>query len=291
MISHVKERSPPIVVRVCVNRVNLDMEVDTGASVSLISQENCTRLFPNCPLNATEVRLQTYLGEALPVVGSVVVHVEYDGQKADLPLIVIKGKGPTLLGRTWLKQILLNWPSICYAAQPELSNLLDKYKEVFEDGLGTFRGYEAKLEIDLQAQPRFNKDRSVLYAMKEGIEEELDRLVKEGKLEPVEYSDWAAPIVAVLKPDKKLVCLCGDFRTTVNPVSKLHCYPIPRVEDLFAGLQKGKTFSTIDLKHAYQQIKLDPASQKYLVINTHRGLFQYMHYVLRKTNATSCSRR
>ena len=74
--------------------------------------------------------------------------------------------------------------------------------------------------------------------------------------------------MAVLKPDKKSVRICGDFRTTVNPVSKLHRYPIPRVEDLFAGLEKGKTFSTIDLKQ-------DPASQKYLVINTHRGLFKY----------------
>ena len=85
--------------------MNLDIEIVAGASVSLISQDNHTKLFPNCALNATEIRLQTYLGEALPVVGSVVVHVEYNGQKADLPLIVIKGKSPTLLGRIWLEQI------------------------------------------------------------------------------------------------------------------------------------------------------------------------------------------
>ena len=156
-----------------------------------------------------------------------------------------------------------------------MSKLLAEYKEVFEDGLGTFRGYEARLEIDPQAQPRFSKARSIPYAMRKGVEEELDRLVAEGTLEPVEFSDWAAPIVAVLNPDKKSVRICGDFHTTVNPVSKLHRYPIPRVEDLFAGLAKGKLFSTIDLKQAYQQMKLDPASQKYLVINTHRGLFRY----------------
>ena len=46
-------------------------------------------------------------------------------------------------------------------------------------------------------------------------------------------------IVAVLKPDKK-VRICGDFHTTVNPVSKLHRYPIPRVEDLLAGLVRRK---------------------------------------------------
>ena len=47
------------------------------------------------------------------------------------------------------------------------------------------------------------------------------------------------------------------------------------MEDLFAGLAKGKTFSTIDLKQAYLQMRLNAHSQKYLVINTHRGLFRY----------------
>lgn len=40
-------------------------------------------------------------------------------------------------------------------------------------------------------------------------------------------------------------------------------------------MQAGKTFSTIDLKQAYLQMKVDAKSQKYLVINTHRGLFKY----------------
>ena len=34
-------------------------------------------------------------------------------------------------------------------------------------------------------------------------------------------------------------------------------------------------FSKLDLSQAYQQLKLDGTSQKYLVINTHRGLFRY----------------
>ena len=53
----------------------------------------------------------------------------------------------------------------------------------------------------------------------EKVEKELDRLVEEGILEPVEYSEWASPIVAVLKPDKQSVCICGDFKQTVNPVA------------------------------------------------------------------------
>ena len=70
--------------------------------------------------------------------------------------------------------------------------------------------------------------------------EEINRLVSDGILEPVEY---AAPVVAVLKSDRKSIRLCGDFRMTVNPVAKLHRHPIPRVEDLFATLQGGKKFT------------------------------------------------
>ena len=76
--------------------------------------------------------------------------------------------------------------------------------------------------------------------MKVKVEEELDRLVKEGTLEPVQFADWAAPIVVVLKPDKTSVRICGDFKLTVNRVSKLDRYPIPRIEDLLPLSQEGK---------------------------------------------------
>ena len=40
---------------------------------------------------------------------------------------------------------------------------------------------------------------------------EHDRLVKYGILTPVEVADWAAPIVPILKSDKKSVRICGNF--------------------------------------------------------------------------------
>ena len=63
----------------------------------------------------------------------------------------------------------------------------------------------------------------------------------------------------------------------VNPVSKLNPYPIPKVEDLFATLERGKTFTKLDLSQTYQQLKLDAESRKYVVINTNKGRFRYTH--------------
>ena len=156
-----------------------------------------------------------------------------------------------------------------------MQELLSKYSNVFQEGLGDFKGYKAKINVDRNATPRFYKARTVPYAMREKVESELDRLVAEGTLEPVEYSDWAAPIVAVVKSDRNSVRICGDFRVTVNPVSKLHRYPIPKIEDIFATLEGGKIFTKLDLSQTYQQLKQDAESQKYLVINTHKGLFRY----------------
>ena len=62
---------------------------------------------------------------------------------------------------------------------------------------------------------------ALAYAYRELVEEELDRLVSDGILEPVEFSEWASPIVPVLKSDKKSVRVCGDFKQTINPVSRL----------------------------------------------------------------------
>ena len=51
------------------------------------------------------------------------------------------------------------------------------------------------------AVPQFFKPRPVPFSLKEKIAEELCRLEKISVLEEVEFSDYATPIVPVLKPD------------------------------------------------------------------------------------------
>ena len=66
----------------------------------------------------------------------------------------------------------------------------------------------------------------------------------------------------VLKADSKSLRICGDFKVTVNKASKLDRYPIPKVEDLFATLSCGSSFTKLDMSQAYQQIRLDDDSKK-----------------------------
>ena len=61
------------------------------------------------------------------------------------------------------------------------------------------------------------------------IECELDRLQSERIISPVEYSDWAASIIPILKVDGT-VCICGDYKMMINRYSKLDGYPLPKAD-------------------------------------------------------------
>lgn len=225
----------------------------------------------------TKAILKTYTGDIIPVVGSCEVEVEYKGNNpVTLEGIIVKGSLPNLLGRDWLKEIKLNWSEIFQirVSDPELESLLEEYKEVFGKDLGMVKGVTAKIHVDEEAKPKYFKARPVPFALRDKISVELERLEANGTIGKVQYSEWAAPIVPRLKEDVT-VRICGDYKVTVNRVSKLDQYPIPKTEDIFAEIGSGSTLTKLDLSDAYTQIPLDEDSKKFTTINTHKGLYQY----------------
>ena len=110
---------------------------------------------------------------------------------------------------------------------------------VFEESLGTLKGFTAQVHIDPAVKPTFCKARTIPYAYREMVDAELDKLVEQEILTPVQFSEWAAPMVLVLKNDKKHVRICGDFKQTVNHASHVDKYPIPKIEDLLSSLAGG----------------------------------------------------
>ena len=92
-------------------------------------------------------------------------------------------------------------------------------------------------------------------------------------MEKVRYSEWAAPIVPVVKPDKS-IRICGDYKVTVNSVLEVDQHPLPNPEQLIVKLSEGEKFTKLDLSQAYQQILLDEDSREYVTINTHKGLYR-----------------
>jgi len=237
-------------VTVDIEGVTVSMQLDTGTSLSLMSENTFREFWPQRSLSSSQVRLGSYSGEPILVLGSVNVNVTYKAQSHTVPLVVIKGSGLTLMGHKWLQVFNLDWQEMFLLQNSPVNpvkQILQKHPDVFQEGSDTLSGFKAKIIVDPSAQPKYFKVPTISYFLRDKVEKELNHLVTEGTLEPIEVAEWAAPIVAVLKPDKTNICICGDFKQTVNPVSTLDKYPILKVEDLFSTLAGGKVFSKIDL--------------------------------------------
>ena len=94
---------------------------------------------------------------------------------------------------------------------------------------------------------------------------ELDRLQAEGIIIPTIFSKWATPIMPMMKSDGS-IRICGDFKQTVNKSARIEVYPLPRIEELFACLSGGQTFTTVDLLHAYLQLELEKNHNNYILL-------------------------
>ena len=133
---------------------------------------------------------------------------------------------------------------------------------------------KATLTVRPNSVPKFCPPRNVPYALRPRVEAELKRLTELGVISQLENSEWATPVVPVIKKDGT-VRLCGDFKVTLNQALCVDRYPIPRIEDIFASLAGGQHFSKLDLSNAYLQMEVEEKCRKLLTISTQKGLFRF----------------
>ena len=111
----------------------IDLELDTGASMSVINENTYNQLKNNAVLKKTQMILRTYSGEKIIPIGMIDVSVIYQNREHKLPLVVVQG-GPNLLGRNWLREIRLNWRDIqaklhnVSSTQSPLNDVLHRYE-------------------------------------------------------------------------------------------------------------------------------------------------------------------
>ncbi|XP_037501208.1 uncharacterized protein K02A2.6-like [Rhipicephalus sanguineus] len=258
----------PIYKVVSWDNVPLTMLVDTGSPVSIISAAVSRKYEMKWPpLRKTQLKLSCLLGE-LPVLGQLCMTARCDGKDRQGTVVVVDSLGPSLCGRDTIKAFneigVPMLTNIVASVQPikfngpntGLEALLSEYADVFAPGLGLCKGPPVTFQLKENVVPRFFKARTVPYALRDKMSDALDQLVAQDVLTPVKTAEWATPVVPVLKKDGSLR-ICGDFRMTVNAATATEQYPLPRVEDIFAKLNGGEVFTTLDLRQAYNQLPLD----------------------------------
>ena len=96
-----------------------------------------------------------------------------DKTYGNVPIIVLKGSGPNLLGRDCLSFMSLDWKKVIRIntmsepklrvgddegvtsnVKAKLETMFKKYKPLFDDRIGRIKGYKAKIQLKKDFQPK-----------------------------------------------------------------------------------------------------------------------------------------
>ncbi|KAK6213447.1 reverse transcriptase domain protein [Colletotrichum tabaci] len=160
------------------------------------------------------------------------------------------------------------------------------YKKLFaeelETGLPEHGPWDHEIPIKEGEHPKFHK----LYGLNENQREELDKYInknlRKGYIRP-STSPAGYPILFVPKKNGKLR-LCVDYRQ-LNDITIKNSYPLPLITELRDLLYGAKWFTALDLKGAYNLIRIKEGEEWKTCFRTRRGNYEYLVMPFGLTNA------
>ena len=172
-----------------------------------------------------------------------------------------------------------------------MSTLPEQYKpyqDVFEkknaDILPQHRPYDCTIDIKDGAQvpfgPIYNLSQNELATLKEYIDENLAKgFIRHSK------SPAGAPILFVKKKDGFLR-MCVDYQG-LNKVTVKNRYPLPLISGLLNELGQTKIYTKIDLRGAYNLVRVKEGDKWKTAFRTRYGHFEYLVIPFALTNASA----
>jgi len=164
-----------------------------------------------------------------------------------------------------------------HLAPPEKAAIVDVLKEnhdvVSQDSFDLGKTDVVTHGIDTETEkPKRQPPRRLPIHQRAEVKEHIDQLLDNDVISP-SCSPWAAPIVAVRKPDSS-IRLCIDYRQ-LNAITKKDAFPLPRVDDAIDAMAGARYFSTLDLAAGYWQVELDEAAKAKSAFVTPFGLYEW----------------
>ncbi|XP_017472395.1 PREDICTED: uncharacterized protein LOC108363521 [Rhagoletis zephyria] len=260
-----------------INQKPCKFEVDSGSDYTIVSSKTFDQLWPGVKplLYECGLELRDFQHNGVPIRGVLDVDIEYNKRSIkDLPLIIVNGNQSNVLGCNWFDSLGISVQGVLAIEEsPTIKHILGKFEHLFSKELGKFRGEPVSLQVKDNIQPIRLPARRIPIAIRSLVETELDRLCAQGIFEPVEYSDWATPIVPVLKSDGT-IRICGDYKSTLNKAMLPHNFQIPSISSIISSIEGVKIFAKLDLAQAYQQLAVDEDSAMLQTVVTHKGAFK-----------------
>lgn len=243
-----------------VNGKILSMEYDTAADGTVIGSHTWKGM--GSPKLCPTSKVCGYGNAPVDTLGEFNATVQIGDMTRIVPLTVSSKEGASLFGKDWMSEFNIG-PLSSRTSQflthcrnnssarvnnvtldSDLKSILTEFKTLFSSDIGTVRKFYAKFELEPNAQPKIFKPRSVPIALKHQVAAELDRLVANDVIEPVNVMEtpieWASPIVIDTRKNGK-IRICADFKVTINRYVKKQLHPLPTLNEIankFAGFKE-----------------------------------------------------
>ena len=130
-----------------------------------------------------------------------------------------------------------------------------------------------RLNISLSFKPVKQKRRSFAPERQKVINEEVSKLLRVDAIREVDYPEWLANVVLVIKANEKWR-LCINF-TYINRACLKDSFPLPRIDLIVDATTGHELLSFIDAFSGYNPISMDPNDQEKTSFITRQGTYCY----------------
>lgn len=273
------------IIEVKIDGKSLEMEVDSGARYSIVSETTLHYLGLKRSLEPTNISFRAFSHDIVPCRGKVKVTVQHKGKEIKAYLYVVSPGHDSLIGRQWIRALDLELKEIDAGrvGQRKISTtdtfsvkeeeIVSEFPNIFEEKIGCIPNIQISLNLRPNAKPVFTRERNIPYALRQRVEKELDTLEREKIITPVATSDWGSPLVVIPKADGG-VRLCVDYKCGVNERLISANFPVRKIEDILSNLRDSTYFCKLDLFKAYLHLRVDEESSAIQTISTHRGTYR-----------------
>ncbi|KAJ9557127.1 hypothetical protein OSB04_011741 [Centaurea solstitialis] len=143
-----------------------------------------------------------------------------------------------------------------------------------------------KLNVDPTFKPIKQKRRKFAPERNKVINDEVDNLLKTGKIREVKYPEWLANVVVVQKKNGKWR-VCIDF-TDLNKACPKDPFPLPHIDAMVDATVGHELLTFMDAYSGYNQILMHTEDQEKTAFMTDKGIYCYkvMPFGLKNAGST-----
>ncbi|CDO68992.1 hypothetical protein BN946_scf184762.g8 [Trametes cinnabarina] len=141
---------------------------------------------------------------------------------------------------------------------PEYHEFADVFSKKKADTLPEHRPYDLKITLEEGKVPPLGPIYSLSQVELDTLREYIEENLRSGFIRP-SNSPCGAPVLFVKKKDSSL-CLCVDYQG-LNKITRKDRYPLPLVSDLLDTPRKARIYTKIDLRHAYNLVRIAPGDE------------------------------